>query len=38
LTLPQFKCRVMKNAFNTNYSVLDDLKGEIMDEFLVPLD
>ena len=36
LSLAQFKSRVMKNAFNTNYVVLDDLKGQISDEFLKP--
>lgn len=28
----------MQNAFDTKYTVLDDLKGIINDEFLQPLD
>lgn len=34
LTLAQFKSRVMLNAFGVNYKVLDDFRGEILDEFL----
>lgn len=34
LTLAQFKSRVMHNAFGVNYKVLDDFRGEILDEFL----
>ena len=36
LTLAQFRCKVIALAFDTHYTVLDDLRGVISDEFLKP--